>query len=173
MRKLTAEPITTEAFARFGVLLERPDGFGRQYFDQGLSNLRPAAWPSLSIAAIAPLTGLTFDAVRMERHAFSSQSFIPMHVARYLVLVAPHAADGGPDAGETRAFVARGDQAITYRADVWHHPMVALDRPRDLRHRDVARRRPRRRGVRRAGYAASCQLDWLSGVARAVGRSTA
>ena len=51
MRKLTAEPITAETFAPFGVLLERPDGLGRHYFDEGLSNLRPAAWPSLSIAS--------------------------------------------------------------------------------------------------------------------------
>jgi hypothetical protein len=38
MRILTAEPITAEAFAPFGVLLERPGGFGRRYFDEGLCN---------------------------------------------------------------------------------------------------------------------------------------
>jgi ureidoglycolate lyase len=26
-----------------------------------------------------------------------------------------------------RAFLCRGDQGITYRADVWHHPMTPLD----------------------------------------------
>ena len=34
---------------------------------------------------VEPLAGLTLDAVRMERHAFSSQSFIPMDASRYLV----------------------------------------------------------------------------------------
>jgi ureidoglycolate lyase len=129
MRSLLAEPITTEAFAPFGVLLERPGGFGRRYFDEGLGNLRAGAWASLSVAVIEPVGALPLDAVRMERHEFSSQSFIPMDAARYLVLVAPHAADGAPDAGRARAFTVDGGTGITYRANVWHHPMVVLDRP--------------------------------------------
>jgi ureidoglycolate lyase len=129
MRSLTAEPITVGAFAPFGVLLQRPDGFGRRYFDEGLSNLRSSAWPSLSIAVVEPLAEPTLDAVRMERHEFSSQSFVPMAAARYLLLVAPRAADGGPDARRARAFLVAGDKAITYRANVWHHPMAVLDRP--------------------------------------------
>ena len=129
MRSLIAEPITAEAFAPFGVLLEPPEGFGRRYFDEGLANLRPGALPSLSIAVINPLAALPLKAVRMERHEFSSQSFLPMDGGRYLVVVAPHAPDGGPDARLARAFLASGLVGITYRADVWHHPMAVLDRP--------------------------------------------
>jgi ureidoglycolate lyase len=126
---MLAMPITAEAFAPYGELLMPPEGFGRRYLDEGLANLRPGAWPSLSIAAVAPLAALPLRAVQMERHRFSSQSFLPMDAGRYLAVVAPHAPGGGPDEARMQAFVIAGDIGITYRADVWHHPMVALDRP--------------------------------------------
>ena len=126
---IVAAPVTAEGFAPYGELLMPPEGLGRRYADEGLANLRPGAWPSLSIATIAPLAGLPLEAVRMERHRFSSQSFLPMDAGRYLAVVAPHAARGGPDEARAQAFVVPGNIGITYRADVWHHPMVALDRP--------------------------------------------
>ena len=65
----------------------------------------------------------------MERHEFSSQSFVPMDASRYVIVVAPHAPGGGPDAGKARAFVVPGNVGITYHIDVWHHPIAVLDRP--------------------------------------------
>ncbi|MFM7422520.1 MAG: ureidoglycolate lyase, partial [Alphaproteobacteria bacterium] len=64
----------------------------------------------------------------MERHEFSSQSFIPMEAGRWLVLVAPHGVDGKPDMEKARAFLARPDQGVTYGANVWHHPSTVFDR---------------------------------------------
>ena len=34
-----------------------------------------------------------------------------------------------PDMRRARAFMIPGDAALTYAADSWHHPMIALDRP--------------------------------------------
>lgn len=129
MRTILAEPITADAFAPYGELLVPPDAFGRNYFDAGLSNGRPAAHPSLSVALAPPVKSLPLDAVQLERHPFSSQSFVPLDAARYLAIVAPHAGGGGPDVEQARAFLVGGSQGITFRADVWHHPMAALDRP--------------------------------------------
>ena len=129
MRTILAEPITAEAFAPYGELLVPPNDFSRHYFDAGLSNARLVARPSLSMAVAEPIKSLPLDAVHMERHAFSSQSFVPMDAARYLAIVAPHAAGGGPDTARASAFLVAGRYGITYRADVWHHPMSALDRP--------------------------------------------
>jgi ureidoglycolate lyase len=128
MRTLLAEPITAEAFAPFGEVLVQPDGFDRHYFDSALSNARPAAYPSLSLAMVKPLESQPLDAVQMERHAFSSQSFVPMDAARFLAIVAPHTAAGKPDSERARAFLVEGGKGITFRADVWHHPMTVLDR---------------------------------------------
>lgn len=66
----------------------------------------------------------------LERHALSTQMFVPMGSARYLVVVAT----GGdaPDLSTLAAFVVEGAQAITYAPGIWHHPMVALDRDADF-----------------------------------------
>ncbi len=129
MRTIKAEPLTAAAFAPYGDVLEAPAEFGRLYCDTSLSNGRPQARPSLSIAHVKPVEAVPLQAVMMERHEFSSQSFVPLEPVRYIVLVAPKAADGGPDVSAARAFLATGQQGITYRQDVWHHPMTVLDRP--------------------------------------------
>jgi ureidoglycolate lyase len=128
MIRLTLEPITAEAFAPFGQLLA-PGPFGgprRDWIDV-LQNGRAEAKPRLSLAALAP-TSLPITAVRMERHVHSSQAFVPVDCAAYLVLVAPHGSDGEPDVSRLRAFRVPGDTGINYRADTWHHPMTALER---------------------------------------------
>jgi ureidoglycolate lyase len=124
---LTAEPLHAAAFAAFGDVLAAPTAPGRVYFDAGLANARPKARPSLSMTTIDPLGADRLIAVKMERHEFSSQSFVPLDAGRYLVIVAPHAAGGGPDIGRARAFVATAGQGITYHINVWHHPLAVLD----------------------------------------------
>jgi len=70
-------------------------------------------------------------AVRGEapRHEFSSQTFVPLDVGRWLVVVCPHALLGGPDVAHGRAFIAGPDQGITYRMNTWHHGLTVLVRP--------------------------------------------
>jgi ureidoglycolate lyase len=51
---------------------------------------------------------------------------------RFLIVVAPTAADGGPDVDGLRAFVCGPGQGITYRAGVWHHPIIAVDGDADF-----------------------------------------
>lgn len=127
--RLILRPLTAEAFAPFGEVLEAPTAPGRAYFDRALANRRPAASPSLSIVATEPLTALPLRSAVMERHPFSSQSFVPLDAGRWLAVVAPRAPDGGgPDMARALAFLARGDQGATYGADVWHHPFTVLDR---------------------------------------------
>jgi ureidoglycolate lyase len=64
----------------------------------------------------------------MERHPDSSQTFLPVDVARYLVIVAPNGSIDRPDMTQARAFLARGDQGVTYRPGAWHHGMTVFDR---------------------------------------------
>jgi ureidoglycolate lyase len=127
MRRITTEPLTAEAFAPFGEVLESPSAPGRAYIDQALENRRAGAKPSLSFTRALPKSA-PFASTTMERHEFSSQSFIPMEAGRWLVLVAPHGADGKPDMAKARAFLARPDQGVTYGANVWHHPSTVFDR---------------------------------------------
>lgn len=129
MRTLNVEPLTAEAFAPFGDVLALPREPGRLYYTAALGNLRPTASASLSLSVRAHSPELPLRATVMERHAFSSQSFVPIDVDRYLVLVAPHHVDGGPDMARARAFLVRGDQGVTYRADTWHHGLSVFGKP--------------------------------------------
>jgi ureidoglycolate lyase len=65
----------------------------------------------------------------MERHEFSSQSFLPLDVSRWIVVVAPSGTDGGPDPSRAVAFLVGPSQGVTYDANTWHHPLTILDWP--------------------------------------------
>ena len=127
--EIDARPLTADAFAPFGEVFAVPDAPGRHYAEAALANARPGARPSLSVALRDPAPPGPIVARVMERHEFSSQSIVPMGPGRFLVLVAPHAAAGGPDMTQARAFVAGPGQGVTYGADVWHHGMTVLDTP--------------------------------------------
>ena len=86
---------------------------------------------------------LSFTVQILERHPYTTQTFIPMGLApsdtstMYLVIVAPTlppTADfpdlGPPDINNLRAFVAHGRQAVTYSAATWHAPMVVIGEKR-------------------------------------------
>lgn len=126
---LIVRPLTAEGFAPFGDVLETPAAQGRAYYEGGLGNGRSKAYPSLSLVNRQDFASLPLEANLMERHEFSSQSFVPMEAGRWLILVCPHAAAGGPDMTQARAFLAEGHQGVTYRMNTWHHGLTVLDRP--------------------------------------------
>lgn len=129
MTTIRSEPLTAAAFAPFGEVLEPPAEPGRTYFERTLASTRAKARPSVSLVTAAAHTAVALTVTRMERHEFSSQTFVPLDPVRWLVVVAPHGPDGGPDSGRARAFVALPGQAITYAMNVWHHPLTVLGRP--------------------------------------------
>ena len=59
----------------------------------------------------------------MERHPLGSQSFSPLSGKSFLVIVAE---DEGDRPGRPRVFLARGDQGVNYRRNVWHHPLMSI-----------------------------------------------
>lgn len=127
--QLRPEPLTPEAFAPFGSVFHIPAEKNRVYLDRQLATARPGWSTSLSVSRSGPPATLPLVATKMERHAYSTQTFVPLEPARYLIVVAPNAADGGPDAARARAFIAAPGQGITYAMNTWHHPMTVLDAP--------------------------------------------
>jgi ureidoglycolate lyase len=137
---VAAEPITPAGYAPYGSLIAaRPSapraanhGTARAWDDLApLVNARgDAARPTVSLFRCAPHRAPALEVRWLERHPFSTQLFVPMGPARYLVVVAR----GGdaPDLSTLAAFVVEGPQAITYAPGIWHHPMVALDREVDF-----------------------------------------
>ena len=126
---LTPQPLTREAFAPFGDVIDVPQQAGRTYYEDALGNLRGEAKPSLSMSFRVPTPDRPIRSELMERHEFSSQTFVPVDVARWLIVVAPHAARGGPDMANARAFIANGQQGVTYKPNTWHHGLTTLDKP--------------------------------------------
>ncbi|QIE56630.1 ureidoglycolate hydrolase [Pikeienuella piscinae] len=128
-RVIRTEPLTSERFERYGDVLVPPSSAGRNFFEASLRNDRLDVGASLSLSRVEAAESFPLKALRMERHEKSSQSFVPLGPVRFLVLVAPHAAEGGPNMGEARAFLAQGGVGVTYGADVWHHPLSVFQAP--------------------------------------------
>jgi ureidoglycolate lyase len=124
---IAAEPLQADAFKPFGDVLAAPPGGGRRAFGGGLANLRIQAKPILTISRVEPDVAFPLAIRELERHPFSSQSFLPMSVSRWLVIVAPPGPDGNPDGAMARAFLAGAGQGVTYRAGTWHHRLTVLD----------------------------------------------
>lgn len=127
--QIVAEPLTADAFTPFGAVLEGTPAPGRHYLSDTLASDRPHAPISLAVATVAPKDPLRLEVKVLERHEHSSQTFIPLHVSRYLVLATLDAPGGGPDLTRLRAFVARPGQGVTYAMGTWHHPLTVLDGP--------------------------------------------
>ncbi|MFQ3623534.1 MAG: ureidoglycolate lyase [Acetobacteraceae bacterium] len=126
---IVAGPLDADGFSGFGEIFAVPSTPGRTYADSALSNRRAGALPSLSVVLRPAAPAGPIIARRMERHAFSSQTFVPLGSGRYVVIVAPHDPTGRPAMDRARAFVARPGQCITYGPDVWHHELTVLDEP--------------------------------------------
>lgn len=133
MRTIRVRSLSADGFAAYGEVLAVPDEPGRVYFERALANGRVDARASLSLVRKAPIDALPLQARVMERHEFSSQTFVPLGPARWLVVVAPHLpTEAGPDMAKAEAFLVGPGQGVTYGANVWHHPLTVLDTPTDF-----------------------------------------
>jgi len=129
---IVAEPLTQEAFAPFGDVIEADDavrhfpingGNTVRYHDLANIDPGPDGHAIVSIFRGEP-RALPFTVEMMERHPLGSQAFVPVSGRPYLVVVA--AAGEAPGVEALRVFRARGDQGVNYARGVWHHPLLAL-----------------------------------------------
>lgn len=132
LRQIQARPLSPEAFAPYGHVA-RP-GLGAikairgghvrlSKSDTDFPHDDEAAEPRLDFYEVPPEQELLVATV-IERHVLSSQMFSPMGAARWLVVVWPEGPEGAP-----LAFVAGPQDVLTYAPGLWHHGIVALDRP--------------------------------------------
>jgi ureidoglycolate lyase len=132
MRELTPEPLTADAFAPFGSVIEASDAAVKLDINQGhalrydrLADIDAAdagGTSAISLFRARPLAELVLRV--FERHPLGSQTFVPLSGRPYLVAVAP----AGPfDAARIRLFHAEGHQGVHYLKGVWHHFLLVLD----------------------------------------------
>jgi len=124
-------PLTKSAFAPFGDVIEADPAMMR-YINNGTTE----RFHALAVAEAAgegarviinlfrgQPRAFPYAISMMERHPSGSQSFSPLSGRSYLVVVSEDEA-GKP--GRPRVFLARGDQGVNYRRNVWHHPLMSL-----------------------------------------------
>ena len=132
MREMTPEPLTPEAFAAFGNLIEASDEAVKLDINQGhavrydrLADIDVAdegGTPIVSLFRAKPLAELVLRS--FERHPLGSQTFVPLSAKPYLVAVAPA---GAFDQATIRLFRVEPHQGVHYRKGVWHHFLLVLD----------------------------------------------
>ncbi|MFP3556620.1 ureidoglycolate lyase [Paraburkholderia sp. SIMBA_049] len=137
MKTLAIEPLTREAFAPFGDVIELagakqiPINLGTtiRYHDLAKVDVTDEGGRTLVNLFRGQPRALPFEITMMERHPLGSQAFIPLNDKPYLVVVAPA---GELDESKIRAFVTSGWQGVNYAKGVWHHPLLALGEVSDF-----------------------------------------
>ncbi len=137
-RRLKPRLLTREAFAPFGDVIETEgsrhytinDGTTERFHDLARVDVAAEAGrPLINIFRAQPLE-MPLRIEMMERHPLSSQAFVPLSAAPFLVLVAPPGETVGPE--DLVAFITNGKQGVNYHRGVWHHPVLALQPDSDF-----------------------------------------
>jgi len=137
MRELTPEPLTAQAFALFGSVIEASDNAVKLGINQGhairydaLAEIDVSDEGGTGVISLFRARPLAEPVLRaFERHPLGSQSFVPLSGRPYLVAVAP---EGDFDPTQIRLFRAEAHQGVHYRKGVWHHFLLALDAESDF-----------------------------------------
>jgi ureidoglycolate lyase len=140
-RRIPFRALTREAFAPFGDLVSTAGarhypinaGSTERYHDlAAIEVLGPDARPIVSVFRGKPVV-LPMPVRMLERHPLGSQAFFPLQDEPWIAVVAP---DNGGKPGVPVAFWVEPDayglRGLNYRANTWHHPLIALNRSSDF-----------------------------------------
>ncbi|SPH17498.1 Ureidoglycolate lyase [Defluviimonas aquaemixtae] len=131
-RRLVPAPLTAEAFAPFGDVIEvagAPDklinqGLCGRHHDRARLDFADGRAGISLFDAQARTFPYAIDMV--ERHPEGSQAFVPLDGVPFLVVVADDA-EGRPV--NPKAFVTRPGQSVNLLRGVWHGVLAPIERP--------------------------------------------
>ena len=135
-RSIAVEPLTREAFAPFGQVIERDGahhypinaGMTERYHDLARIELGGVhARPLISLFHGQPYS-LPLALKLVERHPLGSQAFFPLSDSPWLVIVAED--DGGTPV-HLRAFRPAPGQGVNIAMNTWHGVLTPLERASD------------------------------------------
>lgn len=137
MKTVIVEPLTREAFAPFGQVIDTEGaehfpingGMTERYHDLAKIELAGAhPRPLLSIFRGKP-HALPLTLKMVERHPLGSQAFYPLSGRPFLSIVAPDR-DGAP--GTPRAFRVSPRQGVNVAINCWHGVLTPLEAVSDF-----------------------------------------
>lgn len=137
MTLLKPQPLTQDAFADFGTVIEPYDintqtdkncfeinnGYAMRHHRIATCH-QDGGDTGLSIF-VAKTREIPIALSVMEHHPLGSQAFFSMNGADYVVVVAK-AGETPTSVNDLAVFYAKPHQGVMYNAGVWHHPLLAL-----------------------------------------------
>jgi ureidoglycolate lyase len=136
-RIITARPLTREAFAPFGEVIETensqhyPINNGNCDRYHALASAEAAGEDArivLNILRSRPYA-LPLKLSMVERHPLGSQAFMPLSPNPFLVVVC---ADGPDGPGEPQAFITKPGQGVNYPRNRWHGVLMPIGEAQDF-----------------------------------------
>lgn len=128
-RTITTRPLSAEAFAPFGQVLDATGDFRlinaglcQRHHDRAALDFGPDGRAGISIFQAAP-RALPYAFDLIERHPDGSQAFLPMTQHPFLVIVSQ-----GPGAAPL-AFLTAPGQGINLNRGTWHGVLTPLNAP--------------------------------------------
>ena len=132
INKIKIENINLDNFSEFGHLISKESAFKKISINQGttiryhnISDLElnnEDGIPAISIFSGSP-RNIPVEIKIMEKHPIASQSFLPIQNIDWLIVVSKEKNDK-PDLDTMRCFHIQGDVGITYKNNIWHHPLL-------------------------------------------------
>jgi ureidoglycolate lyase len=136
-RVLTARPLTREAFAPFGTIIDKGPtaprpmnaGMARRFHD--LAAIRVAGEDAHAVVGLVEAEPYPLPLVfrLVERHPLGSQAFMPRSPAPFLVVTCP---DEGGRPGRPQAFVTAPWQGVCYAPGTWHGVLTPYGQAQDF-----------------------------------------
>lgn len=132
-REIRTEPLTAEAFAPFGDVLQLRDapdkvinaGLCGRHHDLAALDFGPEGRAGISLFDAQPRS-FPYELTLLERHPEGSQAFVPLTEHPFLVIAAPDV-EGKP--GTPRAFLTTPRQGINFHRGTWHGVLTPLHAP--------------------------------------------
>jgi len=131
---LTPKPLTAEAFAPYGEVVDSdsarktfPMNFGLATRFCDLADIDISDQGGETCISLVKSNAITFPfkAKVMEYHPHGSQLFYPLCQSQFLILVAPPSEI--LDETKVELFISNGKQGVNYYKNVWHHYLMPLE----------------------------------------------
>lgn len=137
---IAVEPLSRDAFSRFGDVIEAHPRAVRRLINRGnaerfedvarIDTLKGQGRTCISVVRVQPYV-LPFNVTLLERHRLGSQAFMPWSGLPFLAIVAVSAKES-LQPQDLRCFLCGPHQGVNYAPGTWHHPIFALGEPSDF-----------------------------------------